>query len=182
MFPDYPTDFLAEICQVLKWVDSHPGAEWEDMGPLLDVYYRWRDVINKEQLFDRLGTMYTVPGLSGFGRIFLSKHCSQKPGQSKPQPDQGGKTTKAKSKRGGGRQPLEKQNPLKFQVYKRIHREHQPSEEYQDTLDRLKNDKDFVQQVADAKLKLNSKLVRNALAFFDQRNRNARKEQETGSP
>jgi hypothetical protein len=69
---------------------------------------------------------------------------------------------------------------LKFQVYERIQKEHRPGAEYADTVGRLKDDKEFTEQVEDAGLKLDSKLVRKALALFDQRERNeARKKQET---
>jgi hypothetical protein len=85
-----------------------------------------------------------------------------------------------KKKRRGGKPPLEKTNSLKFQIYERIQREHQPGEDYADVVSRLKEDKDFGQQVKDAGLKLTPKLVRAALAFFDQRKRDAaRKKQET---
>ena len=64
----------------------------------------------------------------------------------------------------GGKPPLEKSNRLKFQVYERIHREHQPGAEYIEVVKRLKDDKDFMQQVADAGLKkLDTLLVKNAL-------------------
>jgi hypothetical protein len=47
-------------------------------------------------------------------------------------------------------------------------------------VERLKGDKDFTEQIKTAELKLNTSLVRNALAFFDNRNRvQARKKQET---
>ena len=38
-------------------------------------YRRWRDIIRRDgnDLLDSLGTMTTVPGLSSFGRIFLSE-------------------------------------------------------------------------------------------------------------
>jgi hypothetical protein len=84
------------------------------------------------------------------------------------------------NKRSGGKRPLEKSNPLKFQVYQRIQKEHQRGEEYVETVKRLRDDTNFVEQVKDAGLgKLDTKLVRNALAFFDYRNRKARKNQET---
>jgi hypothetical protein len=38
-----------------------------------------------------------------------------------------------KSKRAGGRRPLDESNPLKFQVYDRIRREHRQGEEYTET-------------------------------------------------
>ena len=82
-------------------------------------------------------------------------------------------------RRRGGRVPLEKAKPLQFQVYDRIRREHRPNEEHRDTLDRLKHDKDFIQQAQEAKLKLNTELIRLALAFFHQRE--ARNNQQTES-
>jgi hypothetical protein len=83
-------------------------------------------------------------------------------------------------KRRGGRPPLEQSDPLTFQVYQRIKQEHLPGDEYADTIDRLKADHQFTEQVKEAGLKLNSKLVKAALALFDQRERDeARKKQET---
>jgi hypothetical protein len=80
----------------------------------------------------------------------------------------------------GGKPPLEKSSPLKFQVYQRIQQEHQPGNKYLDTVDRLKADRQFAEQVKEASLKLDSKLVRKALAFFDRRKRaQAGKNQET---
>jgi hypothetical protein len=91
-----------------------------------------------------------------------------------------GKVGKGKSK--GGKQPLEKSNPMKLQVYERIRREHRPGEQHADMVERLKADKDFADQAKATGLKLNTNLVRNALAFFDHRKRNhARKNQETDS-
>jgi hypothetical protein len=89
---------------------------------------------------------------------------------------------KGKSGQGaGGRRELERCNPLQFQVYKRIQEEHQAGEQYVETVNRLKGDANFVEQVKDAGLKkLDAKLVRKALAFFDSRKRAAaRKSQET---
>jgi hypothetical protein len=85
-----------------------------------------------------------------------------------------------KKRRGGGKRPLEKSNPVQFQVYERIQQEHRADEEYTATVNRLKGDKDFTEQVKVAALKLDTKLVRRAVAFFDQRKRDqARKKQET---
>jgi hypothetical protein len=91
-----------------------------------------------------------------------------------------GKTT-GKGKRGGGKPRLEQSNPLAFQVYKRIQQEHQPGEDYVDTVSRLKSDKNFNEQLREAGVgKLDTGLVRRALAFFDSRAREeARKKQET---
>jgi hypothetical protein len=82
----------------------------------------------------------------------------------------------------GKKKPLEKSNPLKAQVYDRIRREHRAGEQYADTLSRLKEDKDFVQQVAEAGLgKPTHKLIRNAVECFKQRERQARKNQAADS-
>ncbi len=92
---------------------------------------------------------------------------------------QGQGTVKRKGKT--GKPPMEESNPLKFQVYERIQREHRPGSEHVDTLNRLRADRQFTDQVRDAKLKLDKGLIRAALAFFDQRKRDqARKIQETG--
>jgi hypothetical protein len=80
-----------------------------------------------------------------------------------------------KAKRKCGRRRLPETDP-KVQVYSRIQREHQAGTARSDILERLRSDKDFVEQVAAAKLKLNGKLVKAALAFFEQR-----KKQETPS-
>ena len=86
----------------------------------------------------------------------------------------------AKQKKKGGRRPLEESNPLKFQIYQRIQQEHSPGEDYLTTVNRLKNDKDFMEQIRQGNEKLDTKLVRRALSFFDQRKRYpAGKKQET---
>jgi hypothetical protein len=85
-------------------------------------------------------------------------------------------------KKAGGRQRLEEKNPLAFQVYERIRKEHQPREQYTQTLDRLKVDRDFLEQVQDAGLgRLDTRLVRRALACLDQRKYDTRKKQQTPS-
>jgi hypothetical protein len=88
---------------------------------------------------------------------------------------------KPREKRKGGRRPLEQSNPLQSQVYKRIQEEHQPGQQLVETVKRLRRDANFVEQVKDASLgKLDTKLVRRAPAWFDQRERAAaRKNQET---
>jgi hypothetical protein len=92
----------------------------------------------------------------------------------------GQETGKRRGKGKGGKRPLEESNPLKFQVYERINRERQPGEDHADIVQRLKSDQGFVGQVRDAKLTLNTKLVRRAIALFDQRKRHEeRKKQET---
>jgi hypothetical protein len=72
----------------------------------------------------------------------------------------------------GGKPPLEDSNPLQKQIYERIKRERRPREPYTKTVDRLKTDRDFVEQVREAGLRLDGKLIRNAVAFFDRRARN----------
>jgi len=85
-----------------------------------------------------------------------------------------------KRKNKGGKKPLEERNPEKAQVYQRICKEHKKGKAYRDTVDCLKADKQFAEQVREAGLKLNAKLVRTALAWSDQRKRDqARKKQET---
>jgi hypothetical protein len=86
--------------------------------------------------------------------------------------------TPKKLQRAGGRKRLEVSNPLLFQVYDRIRREHQPKEEYAGIVSRLKADKDFAQQVQEAHQKLDTKLVRNAITFFDERKRNAARKKQ----
>jgi hypothetical protein len=89
---------------------------------------------------------------------------------------------RSKKKRKGGKPPLEESNLLKLQIYQRIKQEYQAGKRHAEIVERLKTDKDFVEQINDAGEKLNTKLVRKALAFFDQRNRSlARKNQETDS-
>jgi hypothetical protein len=93
-------------------------------------------------------------------------------------PAGGEEATRSKPK--GGKRPLEQSNAVKHQIYTRIRKEHRPREQYVDVVERLKFDKDFIEQVRSAGLKLNSELVRVALAFFDQRRRGQpRKKQET---
>src|SRR5262249_17483836 len=86
-----------------------------------------------------------------------------------------------KGKRRGGKRPLEISDPVKVQVYDRIKPEHRKGQAYVDAVARLKGDKDFVEQVERAGLKLNTTLVKKALALFDSRKRDEeRKKQETG--
>jgi hypothetical protein len=92
-----------------------------------------------------------------------------------------GNAATSKRKRIGGKRRLEQSNPLKLQVYHRIQAEHRPGEQHIETVKRLRGDANFVEQIKDAGLgKLDTKLVRRALACFDQRERAAaRKNQET---
>lgn len=76
-----------------------------------------------------------------------------------------------RKRRRGGKRRLEDSNPLKFQVYQRIQKEHQPGGQHLDTIERLKRDKDCLEQAQDAGVKLNRALVKDALAFFDRRKR-----------
>jgi len=86
----------------------------------------------------------------------------------------------AKRKRKTGKRPLEQSNPLKYQVYERIRHTHTPGKAYVETVRHLKDDKGFMEQVQEAGEKLDTKLVRKALALFWQRPRDqARKQQET---
>jgi hypothetical protein len=48
---------------------------------------------------------------------------------------------------------------------------------YVDTMKKLKDNRDFVEQVRETGLKVNTKLIRDALACFDQREREKRKQQ-----
>jgi hypothetical protein len=68
---DVPPQVRAEIAEVLRWIESHPGGRWEDMGDLYTHYRRWWDIIMREKLLDDTGDMETVPRLSSFGRLFL---------------------------------------------------------------------------------------------------------------
>jgi hypothetical protein len=70
------------------------------------------------------------------------------------------------------KRPLEDSNPLKLQVYERVRREHGAGKKGKALLDCLKEDKDFAEQVREAKLTLDRVLVKNALAFFAQPKRN----------
>jgi hypothetical protein len=79
------------------------------------------------------------------------------------------------TKRKGGRRRLAETDP-KFQVYDRIRREHGAGTARSDIPERLRSDRDFMEQVEAAKLRLNRNLVKAALAFFEQR-----KKQETPS-
>jgi hypothetical protein len=87
-----------------------------------------------------------------------------------------------KQKRKGGRRPLEQSNPLKAQIYQRVQRAHVPGDDYLKTVSQLQADRDFIDQISEANMRLDTKLVRKALAFFDQRKRHpADKKQETHS-
>jgi hypothetical protein len=68
----------------------------------------------------------------------------------------------------GGRKRTEESDPIKAQVYDRIFREHQPGRRYAETVTRLKDDKQFMEQIREAELKLDETLVKNALACLRQ--------------
>jgi hypothetical protein len=99
--------------------------------------------------------------------------------------DQGGtgqgkraEAAKGKKKRGG--KPSLKESDALFKLYERIRQVHRPGKRYSDAVDRLKAEKDFLELVKEAGVKLDTKLVRRAIAFFDQRQKaEARKKQET---
>jgi hypothetical protein len=76
-----------------------------------------------------------------------------------------GRGSHRKARRRGAK-TLKEKAPIKYQVYERIQREHQAGEQSHDTIERLKRDRQFLEQVQEAKLSLNPKLVRNALAYF----------------
>jgi hypothetical protein len=84
-----------------------------------------------------------------------------------------GQNGKARSK-SDGKPPLEKRKPLVFQVYQRIQQERRSKARYRDTVDHLKAEKQFTELVSEAGLKLNTKLVKNALAFFSARRKRYR--------
>jgi hypothetical protein len=135
---------------------SAKGAVWQAISDLSRRFSEWTE---------GHGPLLGVP--------------TQKPPPPKETPKEtppGDDRKLGKKKRKGGRKPLEQSNPLKFQVYQRIQREHKPGEDYADVVTRLKMDKNFMEQVQQARLKLTRSLWRAALAFFQQP---ARKKQET---
>ena len=74
---------------------------------------------------------------------------------------------------------------LKLQVYHFIQRLHRDGEKPADILAKLKADGDCMEQVRQAKLQANKKLIRAALAVLGQRERDAasrRKNQDSPSP
>ncbi len=78
---DYPPEVEAEIRAVLEWLDQHPGAQWDEMPPTIRERYQcWRHIIRGEpDLTDNLGTLWTVPGLSSWGRLWLAKRATAPP-------------------------------------------------------------------------------------------------------
>jgi hypothetical protein len=78
---------------------------------------------------------------------------------------EGPAATSRNAKGRGGRRKLAETDP-KLQVYLRIRREREGGTARRDIPERLKGDKDFMEQVHRAKLKLNKKLVKSALDFF----------------
>ncbi len=92
----------------------------------------------------------------------LRGHTGHKPGDAQT------------SKGSGGRRRLA-ETTLKFQIYDRIRREHVAGIARRDIPERLRSDKDLMEQVKAAKLTVNKKLVKNALAYFNR----PRKTQQT---
>jgi hypothetical protein len=71
-FPSYPDEAVAEITEVLAWLDVNPNGTWEDAPKIFAQYKRWRDIFYSiPPLLNGSGTMRSVPGLTGFGRAFL---------------------------------------------------------------------------------------------------------------
>jgi hypothetical protein len=71
-FPEYPDAAVAEIEEVLGWIEVNPDGKWEDVPKLFAQYKRWRDIIyGVPPLLNGSGTMRSVPGLTSFGRAFL---------------------------------------------------------------------------------------------------------------
>jgi hypothetical protein len=70
---------------------------------------------------------------------------------------------------------------LRLEVYKRIRAEHDAGKKPAAILAELKANRDHKEQITQAGLKLSSAMVRAALAFFDQRERQSRKNQDPPS-
>ncbi len=119
----------------------------------------WMDVIAKEwpALFDLSGWEFEL----GWERTEAARQHAADDAAGR-----GGR------RRRGGRPRLEESSPLKFQIYQRIRQEHQPGKQYVETVKRLKADKQFVEQVTEAGLKLGTRLVRAALTAFARRKGN----------
>jgi hypothetical protein len=83
---DYPAEVIAEIAEVLEWIEANPYGKWDDMQGLFAVYRGWRDIIRGDNLLDDAGTMQTVPGLSSFGRVVLLRHRCKPKAESGEQP------------------------------------------------------------------------------------------------
>jgi hypothetical protein len=179
--------FLTQTVTIIAGSAPERGwrLAWDKMAPQLrrlepetDSFKIWAD------LNERLGILRgAVPSLPALRPV-------DQPGAggadaASADRDQGGAEQgkeKGARKRGGGKPTLERSNPVKLQVYERIRREHQPGNQYADTVTRLKDDKDFADQVKQAGLKMNSKLVRAALAYFATREaRESSNNQQTGS-
>ena len=96
------------------------------------------------------------------------------PGHALPVPSscQSGECASS-ARRRNGKSRLESSNPLQFQVYQRIYLQYQPLRKYGETIEQLKNDKDFMQQVKDCRLKLDVRLLHRVLSFFEKRTRRA---------
>jgi hypothetical protein len=175
LIADYPAEVVGKIADVLGWIQANPDGQWDAMGELLDVYTCYKHIfLGFPPLLDNNGTMFSVRRLTAVGHSFLIE--ARRKGKKTALDRKHEKPTKGK----GGSPRLETRDPLMFQVYERIHREHLPKESYADVVERLMNDKDFVEQVRLADLTLNRKLVKNAIAAIEQRKRDqARKKQET---
>jgi hypothetical protein len=74
---------------------------------------------------------------------------------------------KSKPKR-KGTPPLEKRNPLKYQIYQRIEKERKAGTKRADILSLLKSDAALKEQLMEAGLKPSKKLVHAAIGYFSQ--------------
>jgi hypothetical protein len=88
MSDSYPAEVIAEIVEVLEWIEANPQGLWPNGNNMPQAakqmpetvyaqYRRWKDIIKSEQLLDNLGSQFKVPGLSSFGRLWLRKYPAQ---------------------------------------------------------------------------------------------------------
>jgi hypothetical protein len=175
----FPDDVMFQLW--LDWIrlESNPGVpvecvEWPEIrhfGRILSGHATFNND-TWEWLLDWLEAEHNLAGddLLRTKRAevvrLLRVACGKGPADRK----QSGRGRGGRGKRNGPPK-LEKRNPAKFQIYQRIKQEHEAGVGRGDIPARLKADRDFVEQVKEAKLTLNKKLVNAAFAFFAQPSR-----------
>jgi hypothetical protein len=83
---DYPPEAVAEIVEVLQWLQENPRVRWKDMPGLRTLYKRWRDVLRHDRLINNDQNQWLAPTVTGFGLLFLMKHSPTAGSAAPPAP------------------------------------------------------------------------------------------------
>jgi hypothetical protein len=174
---DHAKGSLQQVAAGRLAAEQAVRALWFD--PELWPVGRWASLLLR-MVFNDILIDYQAPGGAGQGEggkpgekaALDGRVQDNEPDGPLPNGQRGGIGSR---KRKGGRPPLEKSNPRKSSIYSRIQREHAAGVRRKDIVTLLKDDKDFMDAVKEARLTFSLKLVKNALAYY----LSQRKKQET---